>query len=90
MELLTSHFPSITEPQRLSLDSPITFPELTQALAGLNSGKAPGIDGLPAEFFLAFWDLLGPELLNVLESSLVNGELPLSFRRAVVSLLPKT
>ena len=56
----------------------------------MDSGKTPGIDGLPAEFFLAFWDLLAPELLNVIQESLQSGVIPLSLRRAVVSLLPKS
>ncbi len=90
MNVLTSHLPSVTEAQRLELDAPITLPELTGALAEMESGKAPGIDGLPAEFFLAFWDILGPELLKVLDASFLSGELPLSFRRAVLCLLPKT
>ena len=63
--------------------------ELTQPLARMDSGSAPGIDGLPAEFYVEFWGLLGPELMHVLESSLLHGELPLSLRRAVMSLPPK-
>ena len=62
--------------------------ELTQVFAGMNSGSAPGIDGLLAEFCVEFWGLFGPELVHVLESSLLHGELPRSLRRAVMSLLP--
>ena len=63
--------------------------ELTQAFAGMDSGSAPGIDGLPAEFYVEFWDLLGPELMHVFKSYLLPGELLQSLRRVVMSLLPK-
>lgn len=29
------------------------------ALSGMARGKAPGFDGLPMEFYLRFWDVLG-------------------------------
>ena len=89
MKQLSSHLSSLTEPQRRDLDSPITLEELTQVLAGIDSGIAPGIDGLSAEFCVEFWGLLGPELIHVLESTLLDGELPRSLRRVVMSLLPK-
>ena len=55
----------------------------------MDSGSAPGIEGLPAEFCVELWGLLGPELIHVLESTLLHGELPRSLRRAEMSLLPK-
>ena len=51
--------------QKLDLESPLTLQELSAALKSLNGGKSPGLDGLPAEFFKKFWDLIGPELLLV-------------------------
>ncbi len=55
----------------------------------MQPGKAPCIDGLPVEFFKAFWSVLGEDLLEVLNDSFVKGLLPLSCRRAVLTLLPK-
>ncbi|KAI4884328.1 hypothetical protein NFI96_003224 [Prochilodus magdalenae] len=63
--------------------------ELQVALQSMANGKAPGIDGLPAEFYKAFWDVVGEDLLAMLNDSLVGGHLPLSCRRAVLTLLPK-
>ncbi len=55
----------------------------------MEGGKSPGIDGLPVEFFKEFWSELGEDLLSVLNESLTEGFLPLSCRRAVITLLPK-
>ena len=51
--------------------------------------KAPGLDGLPAEFYKAFWDILGPTLLEVFQESVEQGVLPLTCQRAVLCLLPE-
>ena len=69
---------------------PLTLAELERALGEIDSGRAPGIDGIPAEFYLELWGFVGPELLNVIQESLRSGVMPLSLRRAVVSLLPKS
>ena len=50
-------------------DEGITLAELHSALKALARGKKPGSDGLPYEFYTQFWDLLGPELLAVLQHS---------------------
>ncbi|CAM2095666.1 unnamed protein product [Caretta caretta] len=53
------------------------------------TNKSPGMDGLTVEFYRAFWDILGPDLVTVWAESLQSGVLPLSCRRAVLVLLPK-
>ncbi|CAM2116049.1 unnamed protein product [Caretta caretta] len=53
------------------------------------TNKSPGMDGLTVEFYRAFWDILGPDLVTVWAESLQSGVLPLSCRRAMLALLPK-
>ena len=71
------------------MESPITFQELSEAVGQMALGRAPGIDGLPVDFFKRFWRKLGPDWFEVLCERLGAGELPLSCRRAVLTLLPK-
>ena len=40
--------------------------ELKAAFNSLDNHKTLGFDGLPVEFYRAFWDLLRPVLFNVL------------------------
>ena len=72
------------------LDSPFSANELEAAVRSLKDGKASGIDGLPGELDKTFWNILRPDLLDVLDESIRDGELPVSCRRAVVCLLPKS
>lgn len=51
----------------------------------MENEKVPGIDGIPFEFYKAYWGILGEDLLEVLSNSLVSVFfLPMSSRRAVL------
>lgn len=63
--------------------------ELEMALAGTRSGKSPGGDGLPAEFYKKHWHLIREDLLEVLQEVAQSGTLPVSFREGVITLLYK-
>ena len=41
------------------------------ALSGTARRKAPGLNGVPMEFYLHFWDILGDHLVAVLLSSIL-------------------
>ena len=55
----------------------------------MESGKSPGTDGIPAEFYKVFWDDLSPFLLDALNSSFTQGHLSISQRRGLITLIPK-
>ena len=52
-------------------------------------GKSPGSDGLSAEFYLAFWESLGQDLVESLNYAFECGELTISQRRGIITLIPK-
>ncbi|KAI3367340.1 hypothetical protein L3Q82_008155 [Scortum barcoo] len=90
--LLSDTGQELTEPGEIrgrALDCPLSTQELHAALQSMQARKAPGIDGLTVEFYKAFWDILAGDLLEVFNESLASGLLPLSCRRAVITLLPK-
>ena len=62
---------SLTSEQAASCEGPITINEATNAVKEMASNKSPGIDGLPIEFFHKFWDLFGPDLLDVFNFVLI-------------------
>ncbi len=81
--------PQVPEEANAKISGALSEAELYKALQGMESGKAPGIDGLPVEWYKTFWAELKEDLLEVLNESLAEGRLPLSCRRAVLTLLPK-
>ncbi|KAK3530736.1 hypothetical protein QTP70_000758 [Hemibagrus guttatus] len=81
--------PKLSERAARELDRELLLEELHEALQRMENGRASGIDGLPAEFNKAFWAVIGQDVLDVLRDSIRRGELPLSCRRAVLTLLPK-
>ena len=70
-------------------EGPISLTELTTSLQSQNTGKAPGPDGFSSEFYVKFWDLLGPLLLEVINQSFVDGELLESMKASMTKLIFK-
>jgi len=84
---LLENLPSALPPDQASLcEGHLTLGECLTALQGMARGKAPGIDGLPMEFYLKFWNVLGEDLVSVHKSCFDSGCLSLSQRRGVISL----
>lgn len=81
--------PKVTRETASALDSPISLEEIAQAIKTMQSGKAPGPDGYPTEFFKKFSGNLAPLLLNVFGESMERGSLPATLRQASISLLLK-
>ncbi|KAI4899223.1 hypothetical protein NFI96_000470 [Prochilodus magdalenae] len=62
---LLQGLPQLSPGQREELDSDIAFEELTAAVKQLSTGRSPGVDGLPAEFYQRFWTVLGRDFYDV-------------------------
>ena len=54
-------------------------------------GKSPGSDGLPMEFYVKFWPILGTDLVSALNSNscFLSGVMSLTQRRGLISLIFK-
>ncbi|CAM2098380.1 unnamed protein product [Caretta caretta] len=87
--VLWDELPMVSAGNRDRLELPLTLAEFSEALCRMPTNKSLGMDGLTVEFYRAFWDVLGPDLVTVWAESLQSGVLPLSCRRAVLVLLPK-
>jgi hypothetical protein len=53
------------------------------------TGKSPGLDGLPAEFYQRFWSLLGTDFVNVINFVYNHGQLWTTQRSGVITLIHK-
>jgi hypothetical protein len=56
------------------MDSPYTKKEIWEVLKSFAKDKIPGPDGWIVEFFLHFFDLVGVELLEMVEDTRTSGK----------------
>ena len=77
------------EQQRVACEGMVTLAECYGSLNSFKPNKSPGSDGLPAEFYLAFWTEIGPKLAECLNFCKNKGQLSLSQRRGMITLLEK-
>ena len=92
MSSLYSQLPSEAQQACQGAEQGITLDELQAAVKLSARGKKPGSDGLPYEFFSQFWEVLGPELLAVLQDAFQAQHglcLPTSMTLGVITLLYK-
>ena len=87
--LLSNVFSTLPSTQADLCDGPLSFDECFAALIGMARGKSPGSDGLPMEFYVKFWPILGTDLVNVLNSCYLSGVMSLTQRRGLISLIFK-
>ncbi|GBG91676.1 hypothetical protein CBR_g53489 [Chara braunii] len=74
---------------RLDLDRPVTAEEAGEALKDMASGKTPGNDGLPVEFYRQQWSILGDDLVAIYNEIQMGGQLPASACKGIISILYK-
>lgn len=80
---------SLNDFEREECEGSLTKEELLSALQSLPTGKSPGSDGLPTEFYLAFWDSLGELLVSIFNERFRLGVLTDSQRHALLRLVHK-
>ena len=87
---LLDNLQSALSPQEADLcEGSLSVDEALVALKGMAKRKTPGSDGFPMEFYVQFWDILGEDLVNVLNRAYSAGVLTTSQRRGLISLLFK-
>ena len=75
----------LPEEVRAGLEGPLTLEECYHEMAGMERRKSPGSDGLPVEFYLLFWEIIGEDLVDVLNISYEVSTLPSSMRKAMIT-----
>ena len=81
--------PKLNDDDKENLEGELTIAECRLILKSFNLGKSPGEDGFTAEFYMKFFELLASNLVESLNTAYSRGELSISQRRGVVTLIPK-
>jgi hypothetical protein len=83
------HMNSLSEEDRILLTAPFSIEEIKLVVFSLKHNSAPGPDGIPAEFFQDFWDLIHIELWNLFKD-FYDGVLDIKrLNFGLVTLIPK-
>jgi hypothetical protein len=72
------------------LYNPVTMEELKDVLFHFKKDKSPGPDGWTIDFFTFFFDLVGEDLLAMVEESRRLGSISGSINSIFLTLIPKT
>ena len=72
-----------------SCEGPLYEKECAEAVKSMDSGKTPGSDGLPADFYQVFWKDISSLLISALNCALESACLSLTQRRGIIKLIPK-
>ena len=81
--------PKLSEEQRKSCEGNVSKEECLKALEMCETGKTPGNDGLPVEFYRIFWDSVGDFMIEVFNHSFESEEMSNSQRQAIITLIDK-
>ena len=85
------YFPTfITEEENEELIKPVTLHEIQSILTLSKNDKSLGPNGLPVKVYRALFDVLGMDLLRVIENSRKNGKIPTVYNSTFLVLIPKT
>ena len=83
------NLPIITQEQNKALIADITEIDVNTAIARLKPHKSPGSDGFTAEWNKSFKEQLVPKLCQIYNRALKKGEIPPSWKQAIISVIPK-
>ena len=83
------NIPKLFEEFKAICEGRVRIEEITEELKSFKDNKVPGIDGLPAEFYKAFWHLLEETLIDSLNAAFDSGRLSVSQRQAIITLIVK-
>lgn len=85
-----SGLPRVNAEVNKKLEAQLTMKKLNDALMSMQSGGAPGTDGLSVDFYKLFWPVVCKDIFEVLTESLQRGRLPQSCRGLSLPRCPRT
>ena len=77
------------EEDNISLMKEVTEGELKEVLQSFQKDKILGLDGWTIEFFIDLFELLGGDLLRVVEDTRISGSIPANFNSTFIASIPK-
>ena len=82
-------FEKVSDQEKQDCDKMITNEECLSYLKHMRNNTSPGLDGFTVEFYKFFWRDIGPYLTRSLKYAISIGELSVTQKQGIVTLLPK-
>ena len=79
----------LSSKSRSDLDVPLSLPELSSTVKDMAKNKAPGLDGLAIEVYIAVWDIVGAHLLEAYQKVFDDNCMYSDAMCGVLNLIPK-
>jgi hypothetical protein len=79
----------VTADDNVVIDRVVTKQEIWDILSNFAKDKSPGPDGWTTEFFTLFFDVVGDDLLDMVEDSRTRGKIQKSLNSTFLTLIPK-
>lgn len=80
----------VDQEDALDLNKDVTMGELEATLKWFKRDKSLGPDGWPVEFYIAFFELLGEDLLKVIEDCRITRPIYKDFNTTFIALIPNS
>ena len=77
------------EGENVSLMEEVSMEELKEVIHSFQHDKSLGLDGWTIEFYLGFFELIGEDLLGVVEESRRTGVIHAPINATFIALIPK-
>lgn len=81
--------PQLTDSNKRLLDGVISEEEVFNTFRSMAKGKSPGLDGMPVEFYLAAWSVIGADVTKAILFFFSSGKLPRIINSTAIALVPK-
>jgi len=89
IDYFLSDVPRLEESDKELCDGLITYDECVFALSRMANGKSPGLDGLPKEFYVKVFPIIGKHFVHMVNECLSHGVLAPSQRHGLITLICK-
>lgn len=83
------NFPPLNHHDKRWLNREVSTREIKQTLFQMDGRKAPGANGIPADFYQKFWHILGESLIEFVQKTFKFGSFPKSMNKTLINLIPK-
>lgn len=79
----------VTHTENEEILSAFNADEVLELIKKSPSHKSPGPDGLPKEFYIKFWDVIGGTFTEIINEIITGGPVPVEFKEGRIVLVPK-